>query len=242
MSRMNHGGWIFVTIAVVLVVCICTIACVTMRVLLPPPAFFADCKDRDYTDRRFCHIPCANVKDELVRMYRSFLRLCESSGVTPILQAGGLIGWSFNERVLPWDGDLDLFIPWEQVPNIVKLNGHRSDDMMIEINPNYLVREAADDPNNIIDGRVISMRCGVFIDLNFLHRCPIDATYVRGKPVQDRFLGRNIFPPQRARFEGLNVWVPARPTEYLIERYGERVREPAYAGWVFDGAEWRDTR
>lgn len=166
------------------------------------------------------------------------MEICEALNIRPILQAGGLIGWSFNERILPWDDDLDLFIFEEDIPKLCAIDGYRSDTCIIEVNPKHVNWSPVEDPMNLIDARIISTQTGCFIDVGFLKPCEQDARFLRAKPKQDRFLAINMYPPRRARFEGLNIFVPACAIAYLIERYGSKVTERVYKNWSFDGNEW----
>ena len=202
--------------------------------------FFNECRLNKHADHRFCHPRRAltDVHATLRSIYGEFMRVCGSAGVRPVLQAGGLIGWHFNGRMLPWDDDLDVFIFEEDVPKILKIDGYRSPSCIIEINPNHTVRREREDPDNVIDARVISPVSGDFIDVGFLFPCPRDAQYLASKPERDRFLARTMYPPKRAKFEGIDVFVPARPSDYLVARYGRGVLRPAYKEWVFDGAAW----
>lgn len=244
------------------VVCLCivTIACVlvafaiffrhsrTYHARRRAGKFFKECRsDRDgvpwyHIDHRFCHLTPLNAKKVLIELYSEFMMVSDARGLRPTLQAGGLIGWSYNGHMLPWDDDLDVFVFEDDVPKMLSLDGYRTSTMMIEVNPNHINRSEEEDPDNVIDARVISLTSGFFIDIVFLKKCKKDARYLTGKQKHDRFLASSTFPPSRATFEGVDVFVPADPIAYLIERYGKRVRDPTVGHgppgnreWVFDG-------
>ena len=60
------------------------------------------------------------------------MEVCSPHGIKPILWAGGLIGWSFNEQMLPWDDDLDVLITEDDVPKLKQLNNSNTNSLLID--------------------------------------------------------------------------------------------------------------
>ena len=206
--------------------------------------FFKECRGHPHVDHRFCRHVLKDSRDELRILLREFTNLCSKHGIRAILQAGGLIGWNFNRQMLPWDDDLDMFILEEDISKLLVLNGYKSDNIMVEVNPNYVKRN--NDPKNIIDGRVISRKQGCFIDLVFLMKDERTPTILKTKVKNDRFHRDTILPPQLSTFENTSVWVPAAPTALLQVSYGKRSIQPYGHGppgrhtlWDFVDGEWR---
>ena len=250
-----HGGRL-VVLALCVGIAICVYYIVTRamdsrcRGEPEAPKFFRECPtDRDgvkwyHIDHRYCDRPRPHPRATLITMLQEFMRLCESRGIAPILEAGGLVGWSFNQKMLPWDDDLDLFVTAADIPKLVELDGYKCDEFFIEVNPNHTKRDG--DPNNIIDARVISHHTGLFIDIVFLLPDKRAPSVLATKQKEDRFEATAVLPPQRSHFEGIPVYVPAQPAHCLVSRYGAQVRErtghgppgPDRRAWSFVDGEW----
>ena len=207
--------------------------------------FFNECPQSTHLDHRFCNVNIEDPKETLILLLREFMKVCNSRGIRPILQAGGLIGWNFNRKLLPWDDDIDMFVQEVDIPKLIKLDKYKTDTFFIEINPNHTNRSQSEDPLNTIDARVISSSNGLFIDIVFLLPDENDTRYIRSKVKKDHFLADMMLPPISETFEGIQIFVPARPKDYLVARYGKRAVQPYGHGppgndsWNFVNGEWK---
>jgi hypothetical protein len=211
--------------------------------------FFKECFYSDHVDHRFCGVKSRHPAKlaELRLLLQKFVIVCEQKNIRPFLWAGGLIGWKYNKLMLPWDDDLDMQILPEDVPKIVLLDGLKGDGFFIEVNPNW---SKCQDPQNMIDARVISSNLGVFIDITFLQSVKDDPEAMTTKfGIQDKVKTSFIRPLQRSRFEDVDVWVPANPEKTLVSRYGHQVLRSYGHGppgmerrsWSFQNGSWSKT-
>ena len=179
------------------------------------------------------------VKSELFRLLNRFTVLCKKRGIKPVLFHGGLIGYYFNKKLLPWDVDLDLVLVDESIMNINALHGYNRNSILIEVNPES-VNRAPGERSNVIDARVISKKNGVFIDITFLTRSRNGNLHCKSPHY---YRPGDIKPLRKTLFEGCEIFVPNDIKSCLRSEYGVKVFIPKFYNWVFDGNEWiRKTR
>ncbi|KAI8909191.1 LicD family-domain-containing protein [Gorgonomyces haynaldii] len=107
---------------------------------------------------------------------RSFSSFCLENEIPYWLAHGTLIGWYWGQKMLPWDGDVDLQTSMKGLSILAKFNQTLIQDrFLIDVNPNYVDRRGRrrtmDDTwtnNNKIDARVIDTHTGIFADITGL--------------------------------------------------------------------------
>jgi len=129
---------------------------------------------------------------------------------------------------------LDLVLVGESITNINALHGYKTNDILVEVNPNSTNRNSKD-RSNIIDARVISKNNGVFIDITFLTRTRSGKLHCKSPHYYNP---GDIKPIRKASFEGCEIFVPSNIKNCLQSEYGEKVFRPIFYNWVFDGDEW----
>jgi hypothetical protein len=115
------------------------------------------------------------------RLSRTWLRFCLKNGLKTFIAYGSLLGWIRNGLTLPWDGDIDVIVTMETL-NLLARNFNQtliidySDEdefqsamtgYFLDINPAYYNRIKGDG-NNVIDGRLIDINTGVYLDITAL--------------------------------------------------------------------------
>ena len=55
---------------------------------------------------------------EMIQLVSDFLNICERANITPILGHGSLLGSYMFHDVIPWDDDIDLWIPYDDIPKV----------------------------------------------------------------------------------------------------------------------------
>jgi mannosyltransferase OCH1-like enzyme len=185
-------------------------------------SYFKTCLFNAHLDREYGKSSDTNTHHELYKLLRSFMHVCETHDIRPVLMYGGLLGWKLKDALLPWDDDIDMIVLEEDHEKLVALDGRETPDWIFKVNPRYSNR-VVNDPYNVIEARMISKRSGVFIDLMFHWRTPV-ATF-RAKdsneyPVDD------VLPLRRVTFHGIPVYVPNKVDAVLVQRYGTKVLQP----------------
>lgn len=161
--------------------------------------------------------------------------LCEKNNVKCIIGHGTLIGHYFNQKMLPWDDDIDVVLLEDCVPNFLKIR-HNSTFHKLEINPNWKNRSPLD-RQNVIDARLICKKTGIFIDITFLTYNRLRKGIINCKsphyyPIKD------FLPLSETVFEDCKVCVPNKIENVLVREYGINVLKPIYKKWRFINGKW----
>lgn len=197
--------------------------------------FFVEKADNAHLDVRFGKkISQEETRLELFRLLTVFAELCREHSIEPVLFHGGLIGYYFNGKLLPWDLDLDVVLIDESISNINALHGYENSSVLIEVNPNSINRDPKD-WTNVIDARVISKNNGVFIDITFLTPSPDGRLHCKSPHY---YSVDDIKPLSKALFGGCEIFVPSNIESCLRSEYGDKVFKPTFRDWIFDGREW----
>ena len=199
--------------------------------------FFKEMRGNCHLDARYGRgrLSGAEIQRTLLHLLREFMRHCSKTGIKPILMHGGLIGYYFNNRMLPWDADLDLIICDEESKKNLK-NEHFA-DFIIEVNPSRWVYSPGDGLNKIA-ARVISKVNGVFIDITFFREsadrrallCKDGHVY----SAEDIYVCTRRKVPATGQFHNVPVYVPNNVVGCLVKEYGRAVLKPYYKNYVFD--------
>ena len=118
-------------------------------------------------------------KDErlshLTALTLTFLATMADVGVEAWIMHGTLLGWWRNQKILPWDSDLDVQVSERTIHFLAKYYNmteyhfrlpdiQNGGTFLLEINPHYNIR-GVKDKLNVIDARWIDTDSGLFLDL-----------------------------------------------------------------------------
>ncbi|KAJ3168056.1 hypothetical protein HK101_011689 [Irineochytrium annulatum] len=158
-------------------------------------------------------------RKNLVEALDAWTRFCEKEGIIAWLAYGGLVGWFWNQKMLPWDVDLDF-----QVTLKTLLSLRRFDNRLID--RRYLVEVSGynayrlEQIGNNIDARFIDTMSGFYIDIFAMADVDgTNATVVRQKMELD-FHVEDIFPLRSTTLMGFQVWRPNNVVKILKSVYG----------------------
>ncbi|KAI9839759.1 MAG: hypothetical protein M1838_004261 [Thelocarpon superellum] len=201
----------------------------------PQEKYFHESIFHPHYDGRFAEktLSYAEKMESLPVMVQAYLATMRDLGLETWLVHGSLLGWWWNRKTLPWDTDVDVQVAESTMHFLAEyynMTTYRYQSpqfpqgrfYMIEVNPNYAVREGGD-PLNTIDARWVDMDTGLFIDITAVRR-----NFTRPEP--DVFSCKDghdyrenqIFPLRDSTFEGKPVKVPYAYTELLKTEYGSR--------------------
>lgn len=138
---------------------------------------------------------------------------------------GTLLGWYWNERLLPWGTDVDVQVTGSTLTEVARRfnmstyhwGGDIRREYLLDINPFFNVTDMLD-PANTIDAPWIDTINGKFIDITAVHQkgarweCK-DSHHYRGK---------DLFPLKLSNLEGLKISVPQQVERMLKQEYGRR--------------------
>lgn len=144
----------------------------------PKDKYFHESTFHPHYDGRFA---AKQIKDEeklahLTAMMQAFLATMNDIGAETWIMHGTLLGWWWNQKILPWDSDLDVQVDEPTITFLAKyynmteyhydipeVNGGRT--YLLEVNPRYTT-PGTEDKLNVIDARWIDTDTGLFIDIS----------------------------------------------------------------------------
>lgn len=120
-------------------------------------------------------------KSIIHRLARTWLRFCFQNELKTFIAYGSMLGWSDNGLTLPWDTDIDVLVTMESLNRLARdfnqtlIIDYTAKDgvqsamtgYFIDINPTYYSRVKGDG-GNAIDGRLIDISTGMYIDITAL--------------------------------------------------------------------------
>lgn len=143
----------------------------------PPQKYFHEATFGSHYDGRFADHAVEEVRrlDIMTNMMMTFLSTMSDIGAETWIMHGTLLGWWWNQKILPWDTDVDVQVSVPTISMLAKyynmteyryqLPNGKEGTYLLEINPNY-VNGAVSDRYNRIDGRWIDTDHGLFIDIS----------------------------------------------------------------------------
>ncbi|KAI9831091.1 MAG: hypothetical protein M1826_003989 [Phylliscum demangeonii] len=182
----------------------------------------------------------------LHHMIRAYLNTCRERGLETWIAHGTLLGWWWNQKILPWDWDIDVQVTESTLTHLAaSLNGttfhYRSDDQTVQrqylLDVNPFGRERSRDGGlNVIDARWIDVRSGLFVDIAALSETHPDlAPGVLSCKNYHRYPTADIFPLRPTTFEGVPAYVPFAYDGILTHEYDAKaLLLTEFAGYRWD--------
>nr|POE68817.1 protein mnn4 [Quercus suber] len=205
--------------------------------------YFHESKIDSHYDGRFAErpLPYQERHTELRTLIKTYLSCMNDIGVETFIMHGALLGWWWNQKIMPWDSDVDVVVTeaanrhmamnYNMTVHHYKLPGLESGrDYLLEVNPHY--NDSSLDPSNQIDARWIDTHTGLFIDITTIRRDKsAEARAHDGMlMIKDNhhYAYDDIFPLRDSILEDCPVKVPFAYPEILIEEYGEEALSQTY--------------
>ncbi|KAJ6144380.1 hypothetical protein N7470_008275 [Penicillium chermesinum] len=141
---------------------------------LPTEKYFHESRFHHHYDDRFANstLPEEQVIPHLIALVQAYLKTMRAIGAETWIMHGTLLAWWWNQKIFPWDNDLDVQVTEPTIHfladyhnftdhhfEIPGVDGGRT--YLLEINPNHVVK-TTEDWLNVIDGRWIDKSSGLF--------------------------------------------------------------------------------
>jgi hypothetical protein len=198
--------------------------------------YFKEMLNNPHLDIRYGkeNLSLIEIQNTLNYLLTEFMKHCKKIKIKPILMYGGLLGYYFNNQLLPWDDDIDLILLEN---DINKLKPKIFDKFIIEVNS--FVYKNIQDPNNKINARIISTDNGVFIDITYFYYNEDMLICQDG----NQFNIEDILPIKIGRLNNIDIYIPNNIENCLIQKYGEKcleITENYNDNWIFrtENKEW----
>lgn len=150
----------------------------------PKDKYFHESTFDPHYDGRFANSKVSDGEklSHLQAMMQTFLATMADIGAETWIMHGTLLGWWWNQRILPWDSDIDVQVGETtmaflakyynmteyhyQIPGLLDDQGNKKTrTYLMEVNPHFVYRDTAD-KLNVIDARWIDTETGLFIDIS----------------------------------------------------------------------------
>lgn len=155
----------------------------------------------------------------LLNCFKQFTYFAAENNLTYWLVHGALIGWFWNELLLPWDMDLDIMVLHYDLAHMYKKFDKTvyNNRYLFEINPNSQYREFQ--VTDVIDARFIDKLSGLYIDITAASYDPVRKELHCKSP--HYYKVDDIFPIRKANFSHTETWVPNKSLVMLEKDYGK---------------------
>ena len=116
-----------------------------------------------------------HLRGVLMPMLEAYIMQMEELRIETWIAHGTLLGWYWNQRMLPWDTDIDMQLSINALGRLAHQYNHtvfrfsshpENQSYLLDINPNFLL--GFEDSANKIDARWIDVDRGNFIDITAL--------------------------------------------------------------------------
>ncbi|AAS51367.2 ACR141Wp [Eremothecium gossypii ATCC 10895] len=182
--------------------------------------------------------PAHETAPQMRRLMRCWERFARNEQLLYWLAHGTLLGWYWQGTALEWDSDHDVQLPMRQLEHLALHfnaslllfeDGGEVGRYYLDINDHY--RLAEKDPDNIIDGRLIDVDTGMYIDL----------TGIRAEGGKYTDGAHHVFhtlayldPLRITLFDGLEAPIPHAVTSVLMSEYESGLFMDTFQGYHFD--------
>nr|XP_001398851.2 Zn(II)2Cys6 transcription factor [Aspergillus niger CBS 513.88] len=218
----------------------------------PGEKYFKESSFHYHYDGRFADEPLSEEETvpHLSELIRTYLSTMADLGAETWIMHGTLLAWWWNQKIFPWDNDLDVQISEPTIHfladyynmtehhfEISGVDGGRT--YLLEINPNYVVR-STDDKLNVIDARWIDTSSGLFIDITAVRKDDERREKDREPGALmckdgHRFDETEIFPLRNSYFEDVPVKIPFEYVRLLKKEYGSKsMTASVFQGYHFN--------
>jgi len=204
----------------------------------PKDKYFHESTFHPHYDGRFAQTQIGKEErlPHLTALMQTFLATMADIGAETWIMHGTLLGWWWNQKILPWDSDIDVQVSESTIAFLARfynmteyhfrLPGIKyGRTYLLEVNPHYTIR-GVEDKLNVIDARWIDTETGLFIDISTVRaNYTARAEGVEGALMckdKHHYLERDIFPLRDSFFEGIHVKIPFEYAFLLEEEYGKK--------------------
>ena len=186
----------------------------------------------DKCDTRFAPPQGLSINETrrtLVSLLASYVITMQSLGYITWIAHGALIGYHWNQRLLPWDTDIDVQMSIETMSKLARLHNMTEFSYfskesgaarryLLDINPHYNIT-STQDTANIISGRWIDTANGKYLDITTVYHGSESDLFLYCKDGH-RVRKEDLFPLTEVWLEGIQVLVPWNFQKLIIEEYG----------------------
>jgi phosphorylcholine metabolism protein LicD len=182
-------------------------------------------------------VPYTAHRAVLTNLIRSYLSTLASLHLETWIAHGTLLGWYWNQHILPWDFDVDVQVSGATLAALAtQYNQSRhtyaytdaatgapaTQTYLLDVNP-FATRVDRGRGENAIDARWIDVSTGMYVDITGLvERDPKNAPGVVSCKNFHGYRQEELFPLRESEFEGVPALVPYEYEKILVGEYQEK--------------------
>ena len=181
----------------------------------------------------------------LVAVLVEWMAIAREHGITYWLDWGTLLGCYRAGRIIPWDEDVDVGVPMEEVEKLERLR-YETERYVLVVHPQWRRRLEersyvdGDEPVIFVwpDARLVDKETRRHVDV-FSYKAHDEASLIDNTLPEDGgphvFPRDWIFPLEECTFEGLDAYRPRQSEKVLHEYYGDDLSPDHY----WENGRWR---
>jgi hypothetical protein len=150
-----------------------------------------------------CHVEFVNRQRESLIILKELIPILEKNNITYWLGYGTLIGSLRHNGFIPWDDDIDICVPYDELENFLKM----------EMNLNVTFSNVDVKLYRVHEGEYSTYKPQ--IDIFFLKRTE-DKIYGRHSELTEK----EIYPLKRQTFNNIECNIPNNPYNWFERKYG----------------------
>ncbi|KAJ3110364.1 hypothetical protein HK100_003060 [Physocladia obscura] len=159
------------------------------------------------------------VHESLVGILSAWSEYSMKNSIVWWISHGGMIGWYWTGKLLPWDLDLDIQMSTRQLVGLVAYNQTLIDSRyLIDVNPTFMVRTCTPSRTNTIDARVVDTKTGYLMDITALTQTVPSMDTISCKSPHTYHYNQ-LFPLVETMLDGVKVWRPRAAMAIIAEEY-----------------------
>ena len=179
-----------------------------------------------------------DTQESLQGLLETYIDFMHSASLETWIAHGALIGYSWNQQLLPWDTDLDAQVSIDtmrimaQAFNMTEHNYTTTDvgrGYLLDVNPHFSILSTLD-VANVISARWIDTTSGKYVDITAVFQDPEDDTKLLCKD-HHRYQKDAFFPLQDGLLAGIRVRLPGRYRDIVKEEYGSSALRKTNFHW-----------
>ncbi|CCH41134.1 hypothetical protein BN7_671 [Wickerhamomyces ciferrii] len=176
----------------------------------------------------------------LHHLIRTWQEFAQKEKIIYWLSHGNLLSWRWSGVSFLWDHDCDIQLPIRHLEYLaINYNGSLIIEdpntgfnrYLIEISP-YFVDRVNANLKNSIDGRMIDLETGLYIDLTGLSANELKQELITDKHIHNYTFG-SLTPLRSTLYEGVTSWIPHDTDYILTKEYPSGLKNGKYNGFTY---------
>ena len=163
------------------------------------------------------------IHSQLLDMLTFFIKLAKEHNITWWLTDGSLLGQVRNNKIIPWDDDIDIGVLYKDYDKLVKLSNMDMEYRICRSAFGFKVYKSKLHSYPFIDLFVYDSLCDNPKVYGWAGPCDSSFKSWYGHSLIPNLYYKKdeLFPLKLGKFNDIKVYLPYQPKKYLYRQYGE---------------------